>query len=1061
MLFLTVLSVNTAYAQTKVYASIQSVSAESHIENKANAADSDLTTRARIKAYSGIVVVGGAYEGYMELQFPTTLAANTTSYVKIGADDNILAPLVGGTLGGLLNTVVGVVLTGSQQFTVQAKDGTNVVLEGRSEVANAFAGDKLRIAQNDLGEYFVVITPDVQYNRIRLTNRLGALIALGVTKRLDVYEAFYVSNTAACGLGALTSYSGDGISLSLLQLGTAGVFNAKNAIDANLTNSSQLGLGLLGVAASVQQTVYFEGPASASDMYYIKMSVNPDLIALGLLSNITVVAHNGSTQVGQPVSINSLLNLDLLGLFNQGQVVSIPFTPSGAADRITLKLTGLASVEINQTIDLYGIVKSNLGVSITGGGSYMVNDSVTLVSNVTGCSSPYTYLWSQSSTTANITAPTGTPGTFTYTLTVTDKYGISAIAHADVVVEEPPVGGTITGSQALCPGNVPTGLSLSGYTGNIIRWESAADMTFTIPVTISNTTASLSGAAIGAVNETTYFRAVVGNAMYQPVYSDVASVTAKKTTWNGTSWNNGVPDIDTGIYMTGNYSEMQDVNGCYCQVSNNAVVAIPSGKTITLHGALDVTSGSFTLHNNANLLQLTNAVNTGNISVKRQTTPLYLLDYTMWSSPVTGTQTLKSFSPQTVNNRFYVYDTQQDSYLGSSTGTVNPLTDVFALAKGYLIRIGANHPAYVNSTIPGTIWEGVFTGVPNNGDISYTLSAASSGYNLIGNPYPSPIDAVQFLNQNLGTLEGTLYIWRKKNDTTTPQHYIAINSFGVYVSNGEPGTEVDPNGVIRQGQGFLVKVNSNPTGTTANFNNGMRLNDTSNIFFRNGQNANTAPERHGMWINLLQNNKFVSQLYAGYVEGATDGEDNADAQYITPRATALSSYMNNKEFIIQGKALPFRQDDVIPLSFKSADTGTFKIEIDHTEGVLLQNTVYLKDSYTNIVHNLTEGAYTFDTAAGTFNNRFEIIYNNVALGNKDFADDNSVIAWAGNGKVNLKSGFEAMKKVEAFDVSGRQLYAAEVGTTETSFNLLPVKGEVIIIRIVTENGTYNRKIIMQ
>ena len=70
-----------------------------------------------------------------------------------------------------------------------------------------------------------------------------------------------------------------------------------------------------------------------------------------------------------------------------------------------------------------------------------------------------------------------------------------------------------------------------------------------------------------------------------------------------------------------------------------------------------------------------------------------------------------------------------------------PATTDFASGAGYLIRT----PNTWAATTP-TTFNGVFTGVPNNGDISYTMAVGASGfrYNLVGNPYPSPISISSF-----------------------------------------------------------------------------------------------------------------------------------------------------------------------------------------------------------------------------------------------------------------------------------------------------------------------------
>lgn len=57
----------------------------------------------------------------MELSYPNVLPANTTSYVKIQTQDNLLPSLLGGSLGTVVSNVLGAVLVGNQEFTVQAK----------------------------------------------------------------------------------------------------------------------------------------------------------------------------------------------------------------------------------------------------------------------------------------------------------------------------------------------------------------------------------------------------------------------------------------------------------------------------------------------------------------------------------------------------------------------------------------------------------------------------------------------------------------------------------------------------------------------------------------------------------------------------------------------------------------------------------------------------------------------------------------------------------------------------------------------------------------------------
>lgn len=351
------------YAQSvPVYAT--TISNQDHVDFSGNSIDGNLSTRARVRASSGIALGIGDYNGFLELQFPSELPANTTSFVKIQTDDNLLPALLGGSLGGLLADVLGGVLIGNQEFTVQAKNVTNVVLQGNSQTIGDFASSRLRIVINANNDYFIAITPSQPYNRIRITNRLGSLVGLNNTKRLDVYEAFYIGTPDPCGSASYTSFDGDGINLDALNLGSAGVSNPHFAIDANQNNFSRLSLGILAVAGSIEQTVYFDGLSQSTDQFFIRLRVDPSLLAVGAVNNIQIIASNGPN-VEQMVNLSSLLNLDLLTLLQENQVAAIRFAPGVPVNRITIRYNSLLNAQLTQSLDFYGVQRAPANPTIT------------------------------------------------------------------------------------------------------------------------------------------------------------------------------------------------------------------------------------------------------------------------------------------------------------------------------------------------------------------------------------------------------------------------------------------------------------------------------------------------------------------------------------------------------------------------------------------------------------------------------------------------------------------------------------------------------------------------
>lgn len=754
----------------------------------------------------------------------------------------------------------------------------------------------------------------------------------------------------------------------------------------------------------------------------------------------------------------ALAAAQLNGTFN---AVTNPWIRFSTLSSNTLTAAG-AVLTPGQTSYFSAIAGSNVSILISGAGSFCQGDTIMFTSEVSGGTAPYTYLWSDSLGTASTATPSVTePGTYNYTLTVRDANGQSATANVSVTISSPPVAGTLSAGSIICAGAPANAITVSGYTGAVLRWERATSTAFTTVTFINKTTATLSSSEIGNLTSTRYIRAVIQNGSCPPVYTDPVEILVQSTTWDGTAWSNGAPTSTTGIIFNGPYTATADIQACSITVNNGAAVVIPSATTVTLNGAITVNSGSFTLKNNANLLQLTDVANTGNIIVERNSSSLYRLDYTMWSSPVTGTKTLQQFSPATVSDRFLTYNTTTNQYNSVSAG------QTFTRGAGYLIRMPngiSSVPGYNNGTT-STIFNGVFEGVPHNGPVTRTLTDIGSSYNLIGNPYPSPISIPAFLTANTNTIDGNVWIWRKKNNPSSINSaYVTINSTGQYVGNNEPEQE-DPSGILRTGQGFIVKVKADNTSNDVTFTNAMRSSNTSNQFFRQAQNAGAVlPESHGIWLNLTNTNGFYSQMYTGYIDGATTGEDHGiDARYINDSPTVLAAAINNQEFIIQGRTLPFTTSDVIPLIFRTATAGTYTITIDHVDGLFNQGQdIFIKDKLLGITHELTQAAYTFTTQAGAFSDRFDIVYaTDGTLGtDTPVPTSNEVVAYKQGNTLHVTSGTAIMSDIMIFDVRGRMICKQSgINTGSYEINNLQIEQQVIIINVTTDKGKVSKKLI--
>lgn len=357
-LFIVVL-LNLCFGAPSVYAQrdyAEAINSENQVDLSSQAIDNNLLTSAGVRANSGLALGIGSYAGHLELQFDDEIPAFKTSYIRLDTDDDLLPFLLGGTLGELLANVVGAVLLGNQEFSVEVKNNNTSILNNDSAFNNAFATNAMRVVTDSSGDYFIASSPNAAYNRIRITNRVGSLIGLSTEKVLDVYGAFTSSATAnACLNAEFTSFDGTGITLDLLELGDTGVNNPEFAIDNDANTYSELGFGIVNAAASLSQTFYFDNVSAADDVFYVTLGVDPSLLQLGVLNNIDVIASNGTSTNTIENELSSLLDLDLLGLLTENGTVDIPISPGMPIDRLTVTLNSLLGVGLDERIKIFDV----------------------------------------------------------------------------------------------------------------------------------------------------------------------------------------------------------------------------------------------------------------------------------------------------------------------------------------------------------------------------------------------------------------------------------------------------------------------------------------------------------------------------------------------------------------------------------------------------------------------------------------------------------------------------------------------------------------------------------
>jgi hypothetical protein len=216
-------------------------------------------------------------------------------------------------------------------------------------------------------------------------------------------------------------------------------------------------------------------------------------------------------------------------------------------------------------------------------------------------------------------------------------------------------------------------------------------------------------------------------------------------------------------------------------------------------------------------------------------------------------------------------------------------------------------------------------------------------------------------------------------------------------------------------------------------------------------------EKHRVWLDIVDQQGSYKQTLVGYAANATMGIDRGyDGEYLNVgNSVALYSLANSTTTLsIQGRSLPFSDLDEVPLGFYAATTGSFTINLYDFDGLFLNQNIYLKDKALDIIHDLKQASYVFRSDAGTFNERFVLVYRNQALNINSFSfNANDVIVYKPNQDLHVDSGKTIMKSIKVFDIRGRLLLEKEaINANKTSFNVGSTN-QVLLIEITSIEGT--------
>lgn len=626
-------------------------------------------------------------------------------------------------------------------------------------------------------------------------------------------------------------------------------------------------------------------------------------------------------------------------------------------------------------------------------------------------------------------------------------------------------------------------------------------------------------------------------------WNDVSSSTP--WTYGDSVWDapngmgiDGTTSIDWNIIETNNnifintYSELGKerkvlglkVNNSEIELTGDNTLKTGNGLTITHYLKLD---GTIDLNGESQLIQSSNSfldpTSSGKLEKDQQGTS-DTFTYNYWSSPVgtinstsnNNAYTLSTiFKDGTDSNQLEAINFITSGYNGTNTSPIG-LADYWIWK--FANQLDGEYSAWQHVRSNGTLLAGegftmkgpgtgsildpqnyAFVGKPNNGEINLTLNAGNDY--LVGNPYPSAIDANQFIldngpvldydnpTDNTPLISGTLYFWEHWGGGS---HYLAEYQGGYATYNfsgsvpaasfgtndpdvGTGGTPTKlPGRYIPVGQGFFVVGESNGT---INFNNGQRVfqkeGNPSSVFVRTSEAANTELSEdtldHRLKIRLGLNS--VSTLHRQILltidPTATSGVDWAfDAKLYEQQSDDLFWMLNDEKYVIQGSN-ELNTTTVFPIGLKVGSDGTNIITIDALENVSDDLNIFIHDLELGSYYDLRQSDLEIYLTEGTYLDRFNLVFeaqsSTLTIEDSQLNELNVYYSNYRKRIVILNPNNLNLKQFEIYSILGQAVYN-QIDMQQSNYheyNLPDFSTGTYIIKLYTDSSSISKKVIIK
>jgi hypothetical protein len=341
-----------------------------------------------------------------------------------------------------------------------------------------------------------------------------------------------------------------------------------------------------------------------------------------------------------------------------------------------------------------------------------------------------------------------------------------------------------------------------------------------------------------------------------------------------------------------------------------------------------------------------------------------------------------------------------------------------------------------SSQLGGKVFD--ITGSLNNGLVTLPITnVAGGGWNIVGNPYPSPIDLDAFFDA--GTNPPITY--RYNNGS-----YFAYNA-AVHLSSNVNFGNIVP---IMQGMWVNEGDGSNPIADfdQVEFRNDMRVTDPNTV------SDNFAKNSFPIFRLAMEGQAETVNSVVYFHGDATESLDHKyDAFYLDGnKSIQFATKTGTNELCINALPELDLTDVTIPLHTEISTIGNYSISLTEFTNFPSGSKLILQDLLLSTSHDLTKGDYNYLGNPVEGNDRFIITLLSNTV-NTDLVEDENLldVYKCGEGLcLSLTKALNDNQAVRIYNVLGQDLYTSILQKGEQFFNLINVnllEGNVYFIDV--------------